>query len=630
MNSQKIKNKKRNKKNNLLAFLEDRKFPLLLVGLILILGVIIYWRFLTLESFFIYTATAGVRDTLYGYWPIMHYISQLLHDGTGIPGWTFSMGIGANIFALKKAFLDPFQWLLYIGKPETIPALLGYLQLLKVTLAGLAFYWYTGLFRLQKFPRLMGGILYAFCGYMMLWGQHYQFASFVVTVPLFYGSVELLIQKRNWILFPCMVGFLSALNFYSFYMLSTFLALYMLGRLFYRGNLVEGIKNILLAIGLFVAGLGLGAIFSLPYLHILTDSARIGRALNFTDQFLFYQSSVYEFIWLRMYGNVIPFSGREYLNSLFGTFGIQLFAGLLIPMLISQTLTLPKPQKKWFIRFIIWFLILTHIAFFSYWFDQKAKDSRWIIVLIMCVIAVATKGMDQIYQKGANQKYLLGGLLWSIIPFTFLTLKRLPGYTPMPHDWALWWTIFILIFVYYFLLRNFRPTTLASSILIFFVCLDVGVAGWLSNNYRRTPLTQKSVEKIIQPHHSETAVIKTNDKSKFYRVLHKEPWRDYMTNFHLFRGHKSFTGYTSLHSKSYVEFSRVFGRFFRSQPSWFLHYTFPDHIIQSFLGVKYKVSRHDSLAAWSNTRWKTYGDNSIHINPLVFPVQRNSPQGENR
>ena len=70
--------------------------------------------------------------------------------------------------------LGPAHMLLYINV----------IQILKIMVAAFAFYWFLSQFSFSVLSKMITSYAYALNGFLLVWGQHYQFGTVVIYFPL--------------------------------------------------------------------------------------------------------------------------------------------------------------------------------------------------------------------------------------------------------------------------------------------------------------------------------------------------------------------------------------------------------------------------------------------------------------
>lgn len=124
-------------------------------------------------------------DTLQQY--LMQYdsIIHALRDGN-LSLWDFTNGFGTSMYALN--LFHPLLFLLYLAGavlgPVRLPALMVFFEIGQIFLAATALFFYLGTFPLTSRAKVLGAYLYGLNGYLLVWGQHYQFGLFVILLPV--------------------------------------------------------------------------------------------------------------------------------------------------------------------------------------------------------------------------------------------------------------------------------------------------------------------------------------------------------------------------------------------------------------------------------------------------------------
>lgn len=244
----------------------SKKTIALLAAALLISCVFIFWRFIFGDYVLAYT-DVGV-DTYDQY--LMHYQTIINHLREGsFSLWDFNNGYGINMFSLNM--FDPFLMLLYacgvIFGPEMIYQLLVYVQILRIVLAGLAVYGFLSCFALSERSKLIASYIYALCGYMVVWGQHYQFGTLMVLLPLLLLAAEKALAKPRWYFGVTLLCGVCAINaLYFSYMQFIVLGVYFLFRISWNGRLFckQGFLKLAKGYGSMLLGIGIGLVNLLP------------------------------------------------------------------------------------------------------------------------------------------------------------------------------------------------------------------------------------------------------------------------------------------------------------------------------------------------------------------------------
>ena len=180
----------------------------MLVATILLGIAVIYFNFFTGTSYFAYRDMGA--DTVDQYVP--YYLDLVRKVGSGSLGtWNMSYGLGASFMSYQSWTLDPFcleivPLTLLLGQ-EHLSLVLVIAQGLKMLLCGLLFDHVLTFYCKRPLSRIVGSVLYSFCGFLLLWGQHYWIGASIVMATLMMLMLELLMQR--WTM-PRFWGLLAA------------------------------------------------------------------------------------------------------------------------------------------------------------------------------------------------------------------------------------------------------------------------------------------------------------------------------------------------------------------------------------------------------------------------------------
>ena len=208
---------------------------------------------------------------------IMNYTSIVNHlrDGS-FSLWDFNNGLGINQFNFN--LFDPFLMLLYgvgvvLGSAHML-LYINVIQILKIMVAAFAFYWFLSQFSFSVLSKMITSYAYALNGFLLVWGQHYQFGTVVIYFPLMLLFCEKFIQKKKGkALFPVMVFLCGIYSVYFTYMCLAATGLYLLFRILMLDGLTwkERIQRFLLGCAEMIMGVGMSLVVFLPMAEVLLD-----------------------------------------------------------------------------------------------------------------------------------------------------------------------------------------------------------------------------------------------------------------------------------------------------------------------------------------------------------------------
>ncbi|MDO5134832.1 MAG: YfhO family protein [Eubacteriales bacterium] len=258
---------------------KEQRARLLLLAALFVSSLIIYRSFIFGEELLVFNDVGG--DTWQQY--TMHYASIVNHLREGsFSLWDFTNGFGVSIFNLN--LFDPTLMLLYglgvIFGPAYMLFFLVWLQIGKILLSGWVFYWFLSQFSFGRQGKLLAAYCYGLSGYLLVWGQHYQFGMVTVYLPLMLLFCEKSLRgKRKRALFPLTVFACGIYSVYFTYMCLIAVGFYLVFRLLSRElawrergkKFVGGCCQMLL-------GLGMSFVVFLPTAAVLLNvSSRLDK-----------------------------------------------------------------------------------------------------------------------------------------------------------------------------------------------------------------------------------------------------------------------------------------------------------------------------------------------------------------
>jgi uncharacterized membrane protein YfhO len=253
----------------------------IMLGMLTLLCFIVFHKFIF--GFAVYLFNDIGDDTLNVYYPAYINITEALWRGN-LPGWSFEQGLGQNVFPFSLS--DPTVYLLYLLGSDNLPFGIVWVEIFKITCSGLLFFCFLKKLKLDTNAAYIGGLLYAFSGFMIVGGGWYIFSTLGLYTALILLSFEMLYSEENWWLFPISVSLIAAYNFVSLYTCGLFLLLYILFRVFSRNEInLNKLPSLFLHL-LLLGALGIltSAVFSIPNLLQMIDSPRVSGSVSYASE----------------------------------------------------------------------------------------------------------------------------------------------------------------------------------------------------------------------------------------------------------------------------------------------------------------------------------------------------------
>ena len=256
---------------------KESQTRLLLLAALFVSCLFIFRSYLFGDSVLVFDDVGG--DTWQQY--TMHYASIVNHLRAGnFSLWDFTNGMGTNMFSLS--LFDPSLILLYLIGVVLGPAhmlfYLVWLQILKVLVAGWVFYLFLSEFTYSRQARFLAAFAYGLNGYLMVWGQHYQFGMVTIYLPLILLFEEKFLRgEKGKGLFPVAVFLSGIYSVYFSYMSLIAAGFYLLFRIAMEEELnwKQRLRKFLSGCGQMILGIGMSLVVFLPTAATLMNSSRI-------------------------------------------------------------------------------------------------------------------------------------------------------------------------------------------------------------------------------------------------------------------------------------------------------------------------------------------------------------------
>ena len=218
---------------------------------------------------------------------LMQYATIVNHlkDGN-FSFWDFNNGFGTSMLALN--LFNPLLMLVYLAGvilgAGHIPGVLVFLILLEIFLAQLCCYLFLDCFSFSEGSKIIASYIYGLSGYLLVWGQHYQFGAFVVFLPLLLFLLERAIRRGKFSLtVPLLVAVMVCSSVYMSYMSLLLGGCYLLYRMVVmdQAKSVRVRKFFLHCISILL-GIGIGMVIFLPMAcYLLMISSRLDSDTSF-------------------------------------------------------------------------------------------------------------------------------------------------------------------------------------------------------------------------------------------------------------------------------------------------------------------------------------------------------------
>ncbi len=208
--------------------------------------------------------------------------------------WSTTTDLGANFIGSYSFYLlgSPFFWITLPFPNSFVPYLMGPLLILKFACAALTAYFYIRRFTRTPEAARLGAMLYAFSGFSVYNVFFNHFHEAIIFFPLLLLSFELLITENKRFCFALMVCVCAVSNYFFFFGMVVFTAIYFFVRLFSGAIKVKFSRFLVIGFEA-VLGLCLSAFLLLPSILAITDNYRVSSVLLGWNAIMYGKEQIY-------------------------------------------------------------------------------------------------------------------------------------------------------------------------------------------------------------------------------------------------------------------------------------------------------------------------------------------------
>lgn len=238
----------------------------------------VFYPFLFEKQIFLFSDVGS--DTKNVYYPFFISLARKLEQGD-FSLWDFNYGMGVNILTRQADVGSVFTYIICALGKSGIKYALVIVHVLKIFLSGYLCYLYLNTFKFTTMSKVLVAYIYAFNGFIILWGQHYFMSSASICIILMLLSIELAFKSSKGLVFTAISTFLVMCTSYYFaYMVLLFSGMYVLLRLCYlysKNELRKAVRNAAELLCAVFVGACLSAVIFIPSVYIvMSTSARLG------------------------------------------------------------------------------------------------------------------------------------------------------------------------------------------------------------------------------------------------------------------------------------------------------------------------------------------------------------------
>lgn len=585
-------------------------------------------------------------DTSQQYIPQILTVVRKLREGD-LTLWDAENGFGVNMNMLT--ITNPFFWIIFLvgfllGEKAVFPAMI-WLYAAEILAAGLSAYLFLSLFRLSERAKCLAAYMYAFNGFMLVWGQHYQFAAVPVLLMLELFFTERCIRApKKWKSLVLMTTLVVINSMYTAYMILLFCGVYVvvrvfLGRLSGFFRYVRDVFHLAWVMGL---GVGIGFITLLPNISaILSVSSRLASEATLMERLFGYRYPVeyYQSLVGRMFMTTAKgiSSYRGYLNyyedpNLFlSTLSVILLAQyvFLVPRISyglrrGEKAPLKRTLAKRIISQYLLFLIFVLAAGFptagTILNGFTAPFSRYFFLFMPYMTLISAAVLTVIFRQKriSVPGLLLAGAAIAVvyIRYIFLPDAQNPWYVPIFHLAGGLAMCAIVLFLG--LKKEFVPKKYLAVLLGMVLMMNVGIEA--VSNFRNRETVMKDGEYFERLYDEDThealAWLKEND-DEYYRV--EKTYGATLCMDSLVQGYHTVSTYNSTQNANIQNFIREDwpGILYADINHYMYILGCTNQNESELVGIKYVLSESEDAGIPGMEKMKTFGRITLYTDPSV-------------
>lgn len=316
-----------------------------------------------------------------------------------VPLWEFGIGYGGDVIHTLSYYVigDPFALISAVTPASYAEAGYTAALLLRFYAAGFAFCACARKMGAGSFAALSASMMYLFCAYTYVAIRHPYFIGPMIYLPLLVLGAEKILRRERPYVYIFAVFLAAVSNFYFFYMLALFTALYVMLRLLCERewrrwkNLVPRLG---VCFGFALVGVMMAAVLFLPVAMCFLSNTRISSAYQYP---LFYSRGQYEML----IGSFVGLKDGTDWN----------FPGMVpFALLGVGAVMMERGRYLWlklFTAFLVGFMLLPFMGHVFNGFGYVTN--RWIFAWLFAEALCFALGYPLLLRMGRRQKLVLAG-----------------------------------------------------------------------------------------------------------------------------------------------------------------------------------------------------------------------------
>jgi len=276
----KIESSKPKKSPSLLGLKVEKYSLWIFVGLLLVIIVAVFKDYLLGDKYYIFKDIGS--DTENSFYPFFVQLHNVIKEG--VPKWSFYQGMGEAVGnGVITFFTYPFQTFLYIFGNEGIACGIVYMEVSKIIIASIIFFFYLRELKLTPLTTIVGALLFGFSGFMIIGSGWYSHTYEMIFAALLLLTFEKFFQKNFIFALPLVIAlFFREFGIVYLFLYVVFIVVYSVFRFIesQEWNWKKFLVFHLKFLGIGVLAMALNAPQGYDYIVSLFSSERVSGSLS--------------------------------------------------------------------------------------------------------------------------------------------------------------------------------------------------------------------------------------------------------------------------------------------------------------------------------------------------------------
>lgn len=488
------------------------------------LSLAVFYGYLFLEKAYLFKDIGS--DSINATYPTYLHLVDYLH-AEGWPRWSFSQGMGQNIFPLETG--DIFLPVMYLFGRNNLSFLLAYIEVAKILIGGVCFFLYLRQLGVTKYASFIGGVLFGFSGYMILGGGWYMFSYDAMCCAALLLGLECLFRRNIWWIIPLPIALLAAYQPFYLYLYGVLILVYSTVRFLedqeWNLRAYAGLLGKLTAAGLL--GAALSGVFLFENILQLLQSPRVASEASLfkslMSQPLFAPGSASELssVVLRLFSSDLQGTGNDFKGWQNYLESPLLYCGLIALLAAPQFIFSLQGRRRWLYTGLTAISVLA-LCFpylrYTFWLFTGNYYRTFSFFISLLFLYLGVRGLSQVDRTAQVRPIVLVVSLAVLLGLLFVPHYEL--YTKV--DQSLLAGIALLLIAYAGLIAmwgspKFRRA--AQVLTVGMVCLEAATFSFITVNHRNVITAEELGQRVGYNDYTLDAVKYLNATDKgFYRI----------------------------------------------------------------------------------------------------------------